>query len=208
MIQKQKHDDKDKEALDRAFKEKLMAFLTRGEALISSEPKSDTRRPYYNEASAAFVKKVVDELISTKETVVIAKQDYSVNALRVKWYDGWKYLKEHLDKDGFYKAAWTRIACRTADNGLEIYLRRTTRPIGQLLDKPLIIAHPWREQFLNFIENEQAINSKFLREDVALTAEDIIWAETNMVDLRDLYLYSFEPNKILVIRVDKKALGL
>lgn len=200
----QPHQDPQKTELE----QRLERFLSKAESHTAPKPRGSSRRPYYNALSAQWVRSLLLQLAEDGKTIAIPRGEYSVNSMRMKWYDGVKYLQEQTPQDELLPML-QRVACRATDDGLEIYRRRNPRPAASLSSHtPLPMGHKWKDDFTIFIETEQAINSKFHRQDVALSEQDIAWGNALMEDYKDLFLYKFAAGEVLIIRVDKKALGL
>lgn len=167
---------------------------------IVKPPKSRTQW-YYNESIAKEVQEFLDKLHTTKQALRISRQGVNTNTLRLRYYQGVKYLLEFLDPKGVYKDLYSKTKCITFDDHIQLVLRTARATVVESLA-------PWKEELVTFLETA-APNDKFVRTDVTLEEDDITWINNLLAPLTKkdsqnndvpLFYGQVERNKIILIR--------
>lgn len=161
---------------------------------------------YYTEEQANNVKKLLDTLHTTKESLFIQAGDNSISTLRVKYYQGKDYLLDNLDPNKHYLYLTSLTKVTTKPGGLLFSVRIAPKNKVSLLDFVVVIPD-WRTKLEDFLETATP-NQKFFLENLKLSDKDLTWISnqlaglTKTVDEQAIPLFYGEitPDKILLIR--------
>lgn len=151
--------------------------------------------PYYNKEHALEVKDYLNVLHTNRRSLKIVSSGLSINTLRLKFYQGKKYLLDNLDPEGKYKNLINRTKCITMADYLELHIKQDTKVLyAETIE--------WKPAFLDFIENAQ-LGTKFpCPDNIMLSNEEVQWIKDQLDPLSDLFIYDVKPNKFLVIRIN------
>lgn len=134
---------------------------------------------YYKEQHALEVKGLLDKLhADPSKPLRVQAVGVSVRTVRLQYYQGAKYLIENLDADHHYRDLYSRTKCLTYANYIELHVRGGTRSLSTHVEQ---VTH-WREEFTRFLE-EAKPNDKLSLFNLALTEEEVTWAENQLVTL-------------------------
>ena len=181
--------------------EKLRAQLR--EFLDKAVPGKDknTHR-YYKEKFGLHAKKIVDEVTTTKNTHIVKLNGGNPVTARMQWYQGCKYLREKIDPK--YAANIQRVGSRHHGDFIEFYYKQFSEP--DITAEGPIMAVPWKDDFIVWLDKEKEVGEKFAPQGVYLTPDDIEWGRNQLAGLDKYYLSEFAEKTVTVIRYDADAL--
>lgn len=137
---------------------------------------------YYAERHATWVKEILDRLHKDGIPLkVSAENGTKISSVKLRYYQGRRYLLEHGDQDGKYKALADATRCSTYRDYLEFHIKH--EPVIKIST-----TGDWRTPVIAFLENAQP-GDKFGPRNYGLSPEDIVWLLGNLKLLESTILY-------------------
>lgn len=168
--------------------------------LDSGEEEKSYTHPYYSESFGRDAKKIFDELEASKARITIHARDVSIHTIRAQFYQGRKYLVDHLDTpEGYYAKLAPRVKLITYDSYIEFHIRSAPKSFIQNIQ----IEEGWREDLLCFLENA-APGEKFHRH-LNFTEKDIAYVNNLLAGLTKedgstVFFGDINENQIMLVR--------
>jgi len=159
-------------------------------AKLAKRAKNERNLPYYNEETALKVKAWLDELHLKGEPLRVLG---STSTIRLKYYQGSKYLYEKLDSK--YEEIVQCTRCVTSSKYIELSVRE-----NRLQRSSYSAAGFSRDEFVEYL-NTSTQGSKFYRETI-LTPEEIDWINGLLTPLGPIFVSSVTEREVKVIRVE------
>jgi hypothetical protein len=178
----------------------LRAVAEENKNLLANLKKSNqigaSRKPYYTEKWAGYVKEIIDAIKETAQPRLIPIGDMSETTIKLQWYQGKEYLLDHLDPKGEYKALDDiLVASPVKKRGLII------SPVQRKGVMKSVVVQPWRPRLEEFLEVAQPLE-KFERVGLGLAEEDVLWLKSLFTGLDDMFVWDvdLDHDVLLVIR--------
>lgn len=158
--------------------------------------------PYYNEAHALEAMAILDKLHTARESLKIRAEGQAIATVRLKYYQGLKYLKDNpdgLDDQGKYKALAALTRCVTYADYIELHIKSAVKTYVNVLLE-------WKKPMLEWLEKEDLkLGDKFAPINVSLTADEVEWCIAMLEPLSAMFLFKVTGNELLIIRYDTKV---
>lgn len=168
-----------------------------GLEMFLKNQQSKSAAPYYNERSAQEVKRILDELHITMQPLKIRTEGISIATVRLRYYQGLKYLKDNMDSDNRYKELSKCTRCVTYLDYIELHIKKKAQTIISKVSD-------WKQKFTEWIETEHTIGDKFYPVGVSLSDDEVSWCLDQIEPLKELFLFKITNNEIMIIRYDNK----
>lgn len=181
---------------------KVLAGL---EALCSTATKSATARngPYYTEKYAIFARDILERLHADRAPLKITCTGSSIHTIRLHYYQGVTYLVDKLDPTGRFKELKSATRCMISDD----YLLFSIRPNKKVSAATLMAIPPekWKFDVDEFLDTATH-GDKFLREGLLLSSSELLWIESRLIGVQELFNNLSTENRILIIMFDQSKL--
>lgn len=178
----------------------IKALAEENKKLLSSLKKANqigsSRRPYYTEKWAGYVKEIFLAIKENAQPRLIPIGDMSDTTIKLQWYQGKEYLLDHMDPTGEFKELdKILVASPSRKRGLII------SPVQKQGVMKSVVVQPWKPALEDFLETAQALD-KFERVGVGLSEEDLLWVKSLLIELNDLFVWDvdLDHDVITVIR--------
>lgn len=153
------------------------------------------KQPFYNEENAAFAKDLLDQLHKREVPIKVLAKGMSVKTLRLKYYQGKRYLIDNLDPNKYYNSLSNATKCATYRDYIELHIK------GEAV---IITAEqtPWKEELLEFLSSSKS-GQKFHKQ-IIFSLEEMEWINSQLTAVKDLFIWKVEQTSLLVINYDNK----
>ena len=166
--------------------------------LDQSPHKPSGYKAYYREYYAKQLMPILDEIAKTGKPYFIPSSDLSISTIRQRLFQGFAYIKDHLDPEGRYRLLLDKFEIATVRNrGVVI----RPKNIPGILDG--YITEDWKPELLKYIDSAR-LNQKFERLGLNLTPGDIEWIHKQLEPVGHLFIYDVTRRHIKIIRYDNK----
>lgn len=164
----------------------LSALITSYKQSATVKARSSTvgkcRYPYFTATAANEIADILDTVIATKQPQFWKSAVLQYSTLKAKWYQGLRYLLEHMDEDGEYARLLNDDIGWRPIPGAGIRIFPKSPQAGKSVLQPLDLQ--WKDDFQDFLNTAQP-GSTFERI-TAVTPEEQQWLMgiLNSPDLR------------------------
>jgi len=149
---------------------------------------------YYNKEQAIWVKEILDTLHKDRQPIKLSAQGMSINTLRLKYYQGLKYLKEVIDPEGRYKLLSQATRCVTYCDYVELHVKIKAKAF-------VSVVTDWKTPLLQWLEKpDLKLGEKFSPVGVVLSDDEVNWVITQVEPLKEIFLYRVTNTEILIVR--------
>jgi hypothetical protein len=165
------------------------------------DPPRKTIEYYYTPAAAAGAKRIVDKLFLEGQRIRLRREDYSLQTMRIQFYQGCKYLIDH-DETNTYADKVKRTKCSIRDGE---FIEFTMREAELLTN--IEVDRPWRDELSEYLDNASP-GQKFYKQDVSLSSDDVAWINNQLAGLvkpsgEPLFIAQVEPGMPLLLIRDE-----
>lgn len=163
--------------------------------------------PYYAEEYANVVKKLLDNLATTKRPQIVRSEGIKIATIKSQYYQGLQYLLDYMDPDKRYDMIKNATKASTDHYNSTITITHklsASRAFDNAVNQALTNALDggWRERFEDYIMTAKA-GEKFHITNVILSDADVAYAKNMLVPVDELFFYRIDSKEILVVRDNK-----
>ena len=163
---------------------------------------SGRNMPYYNSAAAAWVKDIIKQLWTGRKALQISvNEGAKISTMRLKYYQGVKWIKEHKEKEdpeNFYIPRLNSTRLCTYRDYIELHIKRDVEvKIAE------VVPTDWKDKVLDFIQTAE--NGAKYHEAMTLADSECNWLEGILEPVKDLFLFDknkWRTGEVLIIRYD------
>ncbi len=182
--------------VDKKLIQRFSEILERRKSLPT--PKGEKHGPYYNERTGKLVKSWLDSMVESNAPMKLLPESGAVNTIRMQYYQGAKYLRDHLDSNEHYANLIALTACVKYRDYCELHFRATPICREQVITSAPTASN-WKDKLMDYLESASS-NQKFHEKGV-FSASDLNWVSTQLVDVSSLfYPPRLEKTMILIIK--------
>lgn len=154
---------------------------------------------YYKEVHAIHAKACLDKLFAENSEgyIRVAFNGRRPETVRLMYYHGVRYLYTILEPTGPYLALSKQTICTMGDQFI-LLSRRVAIPVITSDNAQ------WKKEFTDFLNTEDLpLGAKFHRSGSIFSTEDIQWAQAQLANLEELFIYKLGHTEMLVVRYNK-----
>lgn len=158
---------------------------------------SETVRPYYAVEYAIRVRDVLDALCQSRETQVLkCDKNTSYSTHKTRWSQGAKFLKDMMDKDGFYRDILECVRIQHDLHGLNMLISFKITPTRLALQS----APDFTPALRDFLERGQ-VGEKFQRSGLTLNDKQIADTNEMVKAYGNEFISIVTPDSVMVARL-------